>query len=369
MSGLSGACNRRGWNVRGACHALWMCIGVLLLCQCGAPGRGMHHDVIAYGAFARLRIYRPQGPTRHVAVLLSGDGGWGAPLDAIASGLAGRGSLVAGIDTREWLAALNRSGSPCIEAGGALADLGHYLNEHYPVPAQAPVLIGHSAGASLAYVALAQSAPADFAGALTLSFCADLDLARPLCPAGALREGPRASGVRLRRQVPGSPFMASRIASARRLRAANSCKGCRAAVSWRCPGSGTRTVMPAAGGEPSCPLMTPWHQPRGNPWAAGGKRGAANLMCARWTSGRPPAATNAGSCIVSRCCGETWISSTGSWRATYFPSCARLSIAGRSSGRKCARTSAPPRGCSPSGTCTWRISAPGATRKGASSGA
>jgi type IV secretory pathway VirJ component len=184
--------------VRGACHALWMCIGVLLLCQCGAPGRGMHHDVIAYGAFARLRIYRPQGPIRHVAVLLSGDGGWGAPLDAIASGLAGRGSLVAGIDTREWLAALNRSGSPCIEAGGALADLGHYLNEHYPVPAQAPVLIGHSAGASLAYVALAQSAPADFAGALTLSFCADLDLARPLCPAGALREGPRAGGVRLR---------------------------------------------------------------------------------------------------------------------------------------------------------------------------
>jgi type IV secretory pathway VirJ component len=80
-------------------------------------------------------------------------------MDAVASGLAARGSLVAGIDTREWLAALKRSGAPCVAPGAELADLGHYLRERYPVRAQTPVLIGHSAGASLAYVALAQSQP------------------------------------------------------------------------------------------------------------------------------------------------------------------------------------------------------------------
>ncbi len=185
------------YDVRRACHALMVCIGTLLLCQCGAIGRGMHHDVITHGAFARLRIYRPQGPPQHLALLLSGDGGWGAPLEAIAAGLAVRGSLVAGIDTRDWLAVLNRSGSPCIDPGAELAELGHYLKERYAVAPQAPILIGHSAGASLAYVALAQGRPADFAGALTLSFCTDLDLSRPLCPAAALHGAPRAGGVRL----------------------------------------------------------------------------------------------------------------------------------------------------------------------------
>lgn len=193
MSGLSGM--RNSW--RGTCARLMACIGTLLLCQCGASGRGVHHDVIAYGAFAPLRIYRPQAPPRHLAMLLSGDGGWGAPLEAIAAGLTARGSLVAGIDTREWLAALNRPGSPCIGPGAQLADLGHYLKERYAVAPQAPVLIGHSAGASLAYVALAQGKPADFAGALTLSFCTDLDLKEPLCPAPALRGTPRAAGIRL----------------------------------------------------------------------------------------------------------------------------------------------------------------------------
>jgi type IV secretory pathway VirJ component len=180
------------------CRALMACIGTLLLCQCGASGQGLHHDVIAYGAFARLRVYRPEGPIRHVALLLSGDGGWGAPLDALASALAARGSLVAGIDAREWLVALNRAGPTCVAPGTELADLGRYLKERYAAPAQHPVLIGHSAGASLAYVALAQSRPADFAGALTLSFCTDLDLSPPLCPAAPLQVTPRAGGVRLR---------------------------------------------------------------------------------------------------------------------------------------------------------------------------
>jgi len=185
------------------------CIGTLLLCQCGATGRGVHHDVIAHGAFAQLRIYRPQDPPRHIALLLSGDGGWGAPLEAIAAGLAARGALVAGIDTREWLAALNRSGSPCIAPGAQLADLGHYLEERYAAAAPAPVLIGHSAGASLAYVALAQGKPGDFAGALTLSFCTEMDLKRPLCPAAALRGTPRSAGVRL---LPGGVLPAPWIA-------------------------------------------------------------------------------------------------------------------------------------------------------------
>lgn len=183
--------------MRRAYHALLLCIATLLACGCSAFDRATPSEVIAHGAFAHLRIYRPRGPIRHLALVISGDGGWGSPVDAIASGLAARGTLVAGIDAREWLAVLGASGSGCVNPGAELADLSRYLKEQYPVPPEAPLLLGHSAGASLAYVSLAQGQPAQFAGALTLSFCADLDLARPLCPAATLREIPRTGGVRL----------------------------------------------------------------------------------------------------------------------------------------------------------------------------
>ena len=60
------------------------------------------------------------------------------------------------------------------------------------------MIIGYSAGASLAFVALAQSPAGAFSGALTLSFCADLDLAKPLCPDHGVAPLPRGGGVRLR---------------------------------------------------------------------------------------------------------------------------------------------------------------------------
>ena len=182
---------------------------VVLLCQCSASVEGVHHDVISHGQFSHLRIYRPPAPARQLALLLSGDGGWGADLDSIAQRLALRGSFVAGIDTREWLAVLANSPSSCIAPGAYLAGLGRELQQQYHLPAGAPILIGHSAGATLAYVALAQARPQEFAGALTLSFCADLDLGRPLCPAMPLRATPIASGARLQ---PGGALSARWIA-------------------------------------------------------------------------------------------------------------------------------------------------------------
>ena len=49
----------------------------------------------------------------------------------------------------------------------------------------------------------------EFAGALTLSFCADLDLRRPLCPGGSLRATPIPSGAHL---LPGGALPARWIA-------------------------------------------------------------------------------------------------------------------------------------------------------------
>ena len=182
---------------RGALRALWLSVGAVLLCQCGAPDGGVHQEVIAHGQFAHLRIYRSDASVRHLALLLSGDGGWDSGSEAIAQRLVLQGTLVAGIDAREWLARLEQAAPSCVAPGAYLAELAHYLQAQYAIETRPPVLIGHSAGATLAYVALVQARPHTFAGVLTLSFCADLDLSKPLCPAPALRVAPRAAGVRL----------------------------------------------------------------------------------------------------------------------------------------------------------------------------
>jgi type IV secretory pathway VirJ component len=140
-------------------------IATALLSACSAMDAGVA-ERLSHGAFQGVRIYQRPSAALHLALLLSGDGGWG------------------GSDR-------------CISPGADLADLAHFLQQRYALPDAPPVLIGYSAGATLAYVALAQSPAGTFAGALTLSFCADLDLAKPLCAAPPLRSLARSGGVRL----------------------------------------------------------------------------------------------------------------------------------------------------------------------------
>ena len=168
-----------------------------VLCACTSMDTAGISEWLSYGPFHAVRIYRPSLPAQHLVLLLSGDGGWGAPLPEIARRLSAEGTLVVGIDVRDLFAVFSRDPASCVSPATDLADLAHYLRQRYAPPAGPPVLIGHSAGATLAWVALAESPAGTFAGALTLSFCADLDLLKPVCPSPALRSVPRSAGVRL----------------------------------------------------------------------------------------------------------------------------------------------------------------------------
>ena len=169
---------------------------VLLLCQCASAPYTGHPELQSHGRFD-LYVYRPLGPAQRLALLLSGDGGWSSVLGAIARRLTASGTLVAGIDVRHLLASYRVDSAGCVDPGADLAELSRYLQEHYGLGRAAPVVIGHSAGATLAFVALAQSPAGTFTGALTLSFCADLELVKPLCPAPAVHSVATSSGVRL----------------------------------------------------------------------------------------------------------------------------------------------------------------------------
>jgi type IV secretory pathway VirJ component len=155
-------------------------------------------ETLSHGRFKHVEIFRPQGEVKHFALLMSGDGGWSHKLASIAGVLAADGTLVAGVDTSELFESLEKDGGKCVSPDGDLENLSHYVQAYYRVPTYfTPILIGHSAGATLAYTSLAQAPAGIFGGALTLSFCVELDLRKPLCQAQGLRYTQLKSGARL----------------------------------------------------------------------------------------------------------------------------------------------------------------------------
>src|SRR6185369_3687161 len=152
-------------------------------------------ETLSHGRFKNVQIYRPTGAVKQVALFLSGDGGWDRGMTALATEAATQGSLVVGIDSRRFFAELEDDGGTCVFPDGDLENLSHYVQAYYKLPTYyTPMLVGYSAGASMAYATLAQAPRGVFAGALSLAFCADLDLKIPLCKTEALQFTARKEG-------------------------------------------------------------------------------------------------------------------------------------------------------------------------------
>jgi type IV secretory pathway VirJ component len=178
--------------------ALVFILGIVRAPGAEAPTPVSAPEALSHGRFKHVQIFRPRGEVKHFALLMSGDGGWSARLARMAGALASDGTLVAGVDTAELFADLEKDGGTCVLPDGDLENLSHYVQAYYKVPTYyTPILIGHSAGATLAYTSLAQAPPGIFGGALTLSFCVDLDLRKPLCQVQGLRYSKLKSGFRL----------------------------------------------------------------------------------------------------------------------------------------------------------------------------
>lgn len=139
-------------------------------------------DTLSHGHFKDVTVYAPGGPVKQVVLFLSGDGGWGRTTEAMANALTSQGAMVAGIDSRRLFAELEQGADKCVFPDGDLENLSHYVQAYYRLPTYlTPVLVGYSAGASLAYAVVAQAPAGLFSGALTLGFSPDLELRKPLC--------------------------------------------------------------------------------------------------------------------------------------------------------------------------------------------
>jgi hypothetical protein len=157
------------------------------------------------GGNDRLRALRPgqhlpqrrrcARPGRYV---FSGDGGWNLGVVSMAQRLSAKGAIVAGIDIRGYLAALEKSREKCVSPAVDLENLSHYLQAKLGIKKYLqPTLVGYSSGATLVYAALAESPDGLFKGALSIGFCPDLDLKKPVCKGTGIEATPRrdAKGV------------------------------------------------------------------------------------------------------------------------------------------------------------------------------
>jgi type IV secretory pathway VirJ component len=136
-------------------------------------------EALDYEPIGRIPVFRPAGAPRGVALLLTGEAGFTATEEAIASTLAAAGALVLGVDLREYRARLAASGASESYPSADLELLSQFAQRASGLPTyEPPVLVGVGAGAALAYATLAQANPSSFRGAVSVSFCPVLELPR-----------------------------------------------------------------------------------------------------------------------------------------------------------------------------------------------
>ena len=165
----------------------WL-LGVIALALGVLPAHADDAETLSHGRFEKITLYRPTGPVKSVVLFLSGDGGWNLGVVDMAQALAKDGALVAGVSVPDLLANLEKDGESCVSPDGDLENLSHFVQSYANLPTyHEPVLVGYSSGATLAYAMLAQAPTNTFAGALSIGFCPDLLLHKPLCGGEGLK--------------------------------------------------------------------------------------------------------------------------------------------------------------------------------------
>lgn len=171
-------------------EAIGAVLGAALLA--GAVHAAPPTETIDYGRFGPVSIYGGGADARDLVLFVSGDGGWNLGVVSMAQRLAGKKAIVAGIDIRHYLAALEKSREKCVSPAVDFENLSHFLQAKLGIRNYLqPTLVGYSSGATLVYATLAESPDGLFKGALSIGFCPDLDLKKPVCKGSGIEAAPR----------------------------------------------------------------------------------------------------------------------------------------------------------------------------------
>jgi type IV secretory pathway VirJ component len=159
-----------------------------------APGP-LRVDTLRFGRFGPVVLYRQSEHPSRVVLFISGDGGWNRGVVDMARALAGLDALVVGVDIRRYLASLAAAGGSCGYPAADFEALSQWVQRRLGYPGYVPpVLVGYSSGATLVYATLVQAPPGTFRAGVSLGFCPDLRLRRPLCRGDGLAASPGPQG-------------------------------------------------------------------------------------------------------------------------------------------------------------------------------
>jgi type IV secretory pathway VirJ component len=162
--------------------------------KAASNGHGASFQLDA-GRFGTVYVYAPSGPPRRTVLFLSGDGGWNQGVVDMAIDLRDDGNLVAGVSVPYYFKKLNESRESCELVGPDLERLSRVVQQRAGLARyEYPYLVGYSSGASLVYAALQQTPKGIFLGGISLGFCADLELAKPLCGGNAFEATAKQKG-------------------------------------------------------------------------------------------------------------------------------------------------------------------------------
>ncbi len=176
---------------------------LLCLLLAAAPASAAESS-LEFGRFGKVAVYRPEKITK-AAIFISGDGGWNPGVADMARMLQRQDTLVLGVDIVRYLRGMKTSKEECWYSAADFEALSQYAQKDLGLPHYIrPALVGYSSGATLAYALLAQAPPNTFRGALSLGFCPDLEIPKPLCKGSGLGYSPREGG--------GYNFLPSRLA-------------------------------------------------------------------------------------------------------------------------------------------------------------
>ncbi len=156
-----------------------------------APSPPPSRERVSFGVLGEVTVLAPAGAPREVVLLAVGAAGLDPDAEALVAELTRRGALVAVISAPQTLARLARSDADCDYPAGDFVNLSNYLQMRRRLPEHLdPALVGIDAGASLVYAVTAQAPAHLFQSLVTVGFCPELSLARPLCygPSHGLRE-------------------------------------------------------------------------------------------------------------------------------------------------------------------------------------
>ena len=102
-------------------------------------------EILKFGRFGKVHIYKTSVHPHHVVLFVSGDGGWNLGVIDMAKALASMDALVAGIDINYYLKQLAKGREKCSYSAADFEALSQYLQKRFNYPDYVePVLVGYS---------------------------------------------------------------------------------------------------------------------------------------------------------------------------------------------------------------------------------